>query len=239
MTNEQSPRPSADNYKPWFDLTLLILAHLLLLPVWILIWTSIPIFIWLGDRGPVFYKQARVGKGGQTFTVLKFRTMVPDAEDKGAAWTVDKDPRITPFGRVLRRTALDELPEIINIWKREMSFVGPRALDVEEHRSLENLVPGFESRLEVLPGLTGLAQIYDPTDDAHDKLRFDSEYIKNMSPWLDVKLLILSVLNTAAGKWDRRHGKPLVGDTQASSEWAVDSHSDTVDKARAKVDSKR
>ena len=118
MTNERSHRSSTDNYKRWFDLTLLILAHILLLPVWLLIWISIPILIWLGDRGPVFYKQARVGKGGKVFTVLKFRTMVPNAEGKGAAWTIDKDPRITRFGRVLRRTALDELPEIINIWKR-------------------------------------------------------------------------------------------------------------------------
>ena len=239
MTNERSHVESSANYKPWFDITLLILAHLLLLPVWLLTWTVIPLLIWLGDRGPVFYKQARIGKNGQVFIVRKFRTMVPDAEVKGAAWTVDNDPRITRVGRVLRRTALDELPEIINILRREMSFVGPRALDVAEHRSLEKLVPGFASRLQVLPGLTGLAQIYDSTDDAHDKLRFDSEYINNMSLWLDMKLLILSIRNTIAGKWDQRHGKASAYIEQNPVIWPDNTNPDKVDEIHAKSGSKR
>ena len=221
MLDRPSHQSARDGYKPWFDLTVLILAHILLLPVWLLLWTVIPILIRLGDRGPVFYKQARVGKGGRVFTVFKFRTMVPDAEYKGAAWTMDQDPRVTKVGKLLRRTALDELPEVLNIWRGEMSLVGPRALDVEEQRSLEKLIPGFEGRLHVRPGLTGLAQIYDPRDDAHEKFHYDLEYLQRMSPWLDMKLLILSVRNTLGVKWDRRSGKSSIanGLSESLSEW--------------------
>lgn len=210
MADRPSHTPARDGYKPWFDRTVLVLAHILLLPLWLLLWTIIPILIRLGDQGPVFYKQDRVGKGGRVFTVFKFRTMVPDAEDKGAAWTVDQDPRVTRVGKLLRRTALDELPELLNIWKGDMSLVGPRALDVEEQRSLEKLIDGFEGRLQVRPGLTGLAQIYDPKDDAYEKFHYDLEYLQRMSPWLDMKLLILSVRNTLGVKWDRRSGKTSI-----------------------------
>ena len=208
MSANHSHQSTKDGYKSWFDVTVLVLAHLLLLPLWLLLWIIIPILIRMGDRGPVFYKQDRVGKDGQIFTVFKFRTMVLDAEGMGAAWTIDQDPRVTRVGRLLRRTALDELPEVINIWKGDMSLVGPRALDVTEQRSLEKLIAGFEKRLQVRPGLTGLAQIYDPKDDAHEKFYFDLEYLQRMSPWLDIKLLVLSVRNTLWVKWDRRSGKP-------------------------------
>jgi len=200
---------ASDRYKSWFDIAILMLAHLLLFPLFLILWIAIPILIWLEDRGPVFYKQQRVGKDGLIFSVLKFRTMVKDADTLGPAWTTEGDPRVTKVGRLLRRSALDELPEVLNIWKREMSFVGPRALDVEEQRSLEQAIPGFENRLQVLPGLTGLAQVYDSADEAHNKFRYDSEYLQRMNPWLDMKLLILSVGNTFLVKWDQRRGKGL------------------------------
>lgn len=209
MAGNSLPGSPRDRYKLWFDITILALAHILLLPLWILLWTLIPALIWLGDRGPIFYLQDRVGKGGRIFTVFKFRTMVLDAEEIGAAWTVDQDPRVTRVGRVLRRTGLDELPEVLNIWTRDMSLVGPRALDVKEQQALEELIVGFQDRLQVRPGLTGLAQIYDAKDDAHDKFNYDLQYIQRMSPWLDIKLLILSVHNTLLLKWDRRSGKPV------------------------------
>jgi len=223
------PTPRSCKYKPWFDLTLLVTSHLLLLPVWLVVWTIIPILIRIEDGGPVFYRQKRVGKNGHIISVLKFRTMVEDAEIKGPAWTTHNDPRVTRVGRLLRRTALDELPEIFNIWKREMSFVGPRALDVEEQRYLEGIVPGFEYRLQVLPGLTGLAQVYDSTDDGHEKFRYDSEYLQCMSPWLDMKLLVLSVRNSLLAGWDHRHGKPakdeeLLGSSSSESQFTDESN---------------
>ena len=127
---------------------------------------------------------------------------------------------VSTVGRLLRRTALDELPEMVNILKREMSFVGPRALDVEEQRSLEEQIPGFEQRLQVAPGLTGLAQVHNHGDGAYDKFRYDLSYLDRMGPWLDAKLLLLSVRNTLGARWDQRRGKPteLDGSTTRSSE---------------------
>ena len=194
-------------YKRPFDLFVLIVAHIVLLPVMLLLWTILPIVIWLEDRGPVFYRQERLGKDGRVFTVRKFRTMVPNADQEGPAWTVIGDLRVTRVGRVLRRTALDELPGVLKIWSGDMSLVGPRALSVEEHRLLEEQVPGFEERLKARPGLTGLAQIYDKSDEANAKLRYDLEYIRRMSPLLDMKLLLVSLFNTVAAQWDKRSGK--------------------------------
>ncbi len=134
--------------------------------------------------------------------------MVPDAEQKGPAWTVEGDLRLTKVGRLLRRTAIDEVPELWNIWKGEMSLVGPRALEVGEHLALEAEIPGFYKRLSVRPGLTGLAQVYDRADEASVKFAYDLEYIEQMNVYLDFKLIILSVKNTVSAKWDRRIGKP-------------------------------
>lgn len=195
-------------YKRPFDLSLLVVIHLLLLPLWLLLWTIIPLAIRLSDWGPVFYKQKRTGKNGRVFTILKFRTMVPDAELTGPPWTTVKDPRVTWIGKFLRRTALDELPEVLNIWRGDMSLVGPRALEVAEQKELEQKIPGFAKRLQILPGLTGLAQIYDTDDTADGKYRYDMEYLTHMSPWQDLKLLMVSVRNTLGARWDRRTGKP-------------------------------
>ena len=207
MTNNNGMRPKQDSYKRWFDLSVLILAHAFLLPLWVVLWIVIPILIWTGDRGPIFYRQNRLGKDRNPFTVLKFRTMIVDAEIRGPTYTTDGDPRITRVGRVLRRTALDELPEIISIWKGDMSFVGPRALAIDEHQYLEKLMPGFEKRLQVRPGLTGLAQVYDKGDDPFKKYKYDMEYLRKLNPAMDAKLMILSVLNTLIARWDHRSGK--------------------------------
>lgn len=213
MTPNVDGRKINTAYKGWFDRSVIILAHLLLAPIWILLWVTIPLLIWLDDRGPVFYRQKRMGKDMVPFNVVKFRTMVVNAEDIGPAWTSEDDPRVTRVGQILRRTALDELPEIISIWQGNMSFVGPRALDVTEQKSLEALMPGFERRLQVKPGLTGLAQIYDKSDDPHEKYRYDMEYLEKLSPFLDARLLLLSVWNTLIARWDNRSGKTKLDDS--------------------------
>ena len=195
-------------YKRTFDLTLLLISHVLLFPIWLLLWTLIPFAIWMGDRGPIFYRQRRAGRGGRVFIIHKFRTMVPDADLKGPTWTLQGDPRLTRVGKILRRTALDELPELWSVLKGDMSFVGPRPLDENEQKQLEDQIPGFHQRLMIRPGLTGLAQVYDPTDLAIDKLKYDLEYLENSGPWLDGKLIVLSVLNSLGARWDRRSGKP-------------------------------
>jgi len=173
-----------------------------------------------------------MGKDGKPFNVIKFRTMVADAEEQGPAWTTDDDPRITRVGRILRRTALDELPEIISIWKGDMSFVGPRALDLEEHRALEKLIPGFEKRLQVQPGLTGLAQIYDKKDDPYEKYRYDMEYLQKFGPILDARLILLSVWNTGFARWDHRSGKVKLDGLRADQ---TDSSADQADLSESTI----
>lgn len=235
MSGKPSIRPRSGAYKRRFDLSFLVVAHLLLLPLWPLLWALISLAIWLGDRGPVFYSQKRVGKDGQTFTILKFRTMVPDAYHKGPAWTVPADPRVTRVGRFLRRTALDELPEILSIWKGDMSLVGPRALSVEEHKTLEGQIQGFGQRLNVLPGLTGLAQVYDRADHDEEKFRYDVQYLERMGPWLDLSLIALSVVNTLTARWDQRSAKPgKATKVRSSTDPAGRTDADTEDRQNSK-----
>jgi len=192
--------------KRTFDFCLSLFGIIISLPLWIIFAVAIVI----EDGFPVFYSQKRMGKDGKVFNVLKFRSMVKDADKKGI-WTDENDPRVTKIGRFLRRTAMDELPSLLSILKGDMSFVGPRALVVEEQKLLEKQIPNFEKRLAVKPGLTGLAQVYNPEDDPHKKLELDMEYINKMSFWLDIKLILLSFLNTFTARWDKRSGKKRQG----------------------------
>ena len=203
-------------YKRPMDLAVLTVTHVALAPVWLALWTVIPLMIWLEDRGPIFYGQPRAGRGGTTFSYRKFRTMVVDADKIGPVYTTDDDPRITRIGRFLRRTAMDELPGLLSIWRGDMSLVGPRALPYAEQRILEEQIPGFADRLGVTPGLTGLSQVYNPEDENNRKLELDRRYAATMSPWLDARLIVLSVLNTLLARWDTRSAK----ERQAPSETA-------------------
>ena len=197
------------SYKRWFDLAILISSHLFppLWPIWTLLWILIPLAIKLEDGGSIFFRQRRIGKNGRIFTVTKFRTMTEDAQEKGPAWTLDDDNRVTRIGKIIRKRSLDELPQTFSIWKGDMSFVGPRALSVEEHSFIEQAIPEFSQRLKIRPGLTGLAQVYNTDDESEAKLKYDLEYINSMSPLLDFKLLLLSVKGGLFGKWDRRGKK--------------------------------
>lgn len=192
-----------DWWKRPFDLVVLSTVHIALAPIWLALWTFIPLTIWLSDRGPVFYTQARVGKGGRIFRAYKFRSMVPDAERyTGAVWAEEDDPRITRVGRFLRSRALDELPQIINMWKGDISLVGPRPERPELVEEFTQQWPEFGSRLAVRPGLTGIAQVYGRySTHPRDKVRYDMIYVRRMSPWLDIKLLALSVLITVRARW--------------------------------------
>ncbi|MCY4155311.1 MAG: sugar transferase [Gammaproteobacteria bacterium] len=184
-----------DGYKRVFDLTVIIFAYMLLFPLWLIVWIFVPLAIWLEDRGPVFYAQERVGRFGQRFKVLKFRTMIQNAESlTGQVWAQADDPRLTRVGRILRRLHLDEIPQVINIIKGEMSLVGPRPERPALAEQFSREVPGFSARLRVRPGIAGLAQVRGSYwTDPEYKLRYDNQYIETMSPWLDLKLLFLAV----------------------------------------------
>lgn len=180
------------------------------------VWLVIAIAIKLESRGPVFYKQRRWGQDGRQFDLYKFRSMKADPAvgDRVVAATVG-DPRVTRVGRTLRAMGLDELPQLWNIWRGDMSFVGPRALAVGEtvelepgHRVAYEEIPSFTERLQVPPGLTGLATIYLPKDaSVSRKLECDLDYVRNRSLALDVKLILLSFWISIRGKWETRSAK--------------------------------
>lgn len=148
--------------------------------------------------GPLLYRQRRVGRGGRTFQMLKFRSMAPDAErDYGAVWASRTDQRVTPAGRFLRRTRLDELPQVINVLRGEMSVIGPRPERPEFVELLAEELPFYRARHTMRPGITGWAQIQlayaDSVEDARAKLECDLYYIKHASPLLDARILLQTV----------------------------------------------
>ena len=179
------------------------------------VWAVIAALIKWEDGGPVFYDQERSGLHGRPFSVRKFRSMVPDAEARtGAVQATEHDPRVTRVGRLLRATAMDELPQLWNIFQGDMSFTGPRALrpgEIEvlgEREELLENVPGFTRRASVRPGLTGVAQIYAPRDIARrNKFRYDLLYVKRQSFGLDLRLIALSFWITFRGTWESRGKK--------------------------------
>lgn len=180
-------------YKRPFDLTLVTVIGVAFAPLWILLALLIPAAVWLEDRGRILHVQRRVGLGGRPFNIIKFRTMVEDAERlTGPILAVEGDSRSTKVGRVLRRLHLDEIPQIINVVKGDMSLVGPRPERPELAEIIERDVPGFTERLNVRPGIAGLAQAHGEYHTSpRVKLRYDRLYISAMGPLLDSKILAL------------------------------------------------
>ena len=201
---------AAERKKRIFDIAFIIVSHLLLFPLWLLLWTFIPLMIWLEDRGPVFYLQERLGRGGHQFKIIKFRTMVQNAEDNtGQVWARENDERITKVGRTLRHLRLDEMPQIINVLKGTMSLVGPRPERPVLAERICEQIPGFSKRLQVLPGIAGLAQWRGGySAPPRNKLRYDLLYIKRMNLGLDARLLVLSVLFTIRHSLKRNPSYP-------------------------------
>jgi lipopolysaccharide/colanic/teichoic acid biosynthesis glycosyltransferase len=209
VTVPPTPVPAA---KRTLDVVLSGLGLVLSSPLWALAAVAIK----LEDGGPVFYCQVRVGHGGRHFRVLKFRSMIHNAEAAvGALQASAHDPRVTRVGRFMRATAFDELPQLLSIFRGDMSFVGPRALRPGEielrgggrMEALED-VPGFAVRCRVRPGLTGVAQIYAPRDiPRRQKFRYDRVYIEQQSFLLDVRLIALSFWITFRGTWEARGKK--------------------------------
>ena len=171
-----------------------IIAALLMLVLFSPVFLIACIAIKCTDGGPVFYRQERLTKNGKVFLIYKFRTMVVDAEKKsGPVLACEKDPRVLPIGCLLRAVRLDELPQIINILKGEMSVVGPRPERPELAKEIAKEIPEFAYRLKVKAGLTGYAQVYGKYNTtSYDKLKLDLTYIRNYSLFLDLKLIIMT-----------------------------------------------
>ena len=209
---EVVPAPRLELVTRAVNVAIAAIALLLLAPVCVLVAVAVKFM----SPGPVFYAQTRVGidrrwnrttalrerrvedLGGQPFTILKFRSMRTDAEANGqAVWATKHDARITPVGRVLRKTRLDEIPQLINVLRGEMNVVGPRPERPSIVVRLRTDIPEYPQRHRVKPGITGWAQInhsYDSCiEDVRKKVRFDLEYIENQNIWFDLKIMLLTL----------------------------------------------
>lgn len=178
--------------------------------LWVLIWIG----IWCEDGSPCCIKQLRIGKGGRIFKVIKFRSMRKSALNETINHQAcENDPRVTLMGRFLRKTALDELPQLINIFIGDMSFVGPRALLPAEIEQYDchlhiNEIPGYNKRIMIRPGLTGIAQVFAPRDlPRRHKFKYDLLYLHKMGLLFDIKLIAISFLITFVGTWERKGNK--------------------------------
>lgn len=175
--------------KRTMDIVMSLIAIVISSPILLLIAVSIKLY----DRGPVFYTQERLTRDGEIFRIIKFRSMRMDSETEGAQLARKDDDRITPIGRIIRRIHFDELPQIFNILKGEMSFVGPRPEREVIAAQYEAVIPEFSFRLKVKAGLTGYAQVYGKYNTTpYDKLKLDLTYIETYSFWQDIKLMLMT-----------------------------------------------
>lgn len=187
--------------KGFFDIVFSLLAILVLSPLYL----CIALGIKLTSKGPIIYTQERVGKNGKIFNIFKFRTMVDQAESKtGIVWAQNSDPRLTRFGKFLRDHHLDELPQFFNVLRGEMSVIGPRPERPYFVKQFKETIPGYAKRLDVKPGITGLAQTrqnYDVTlDDVKRKLAMDMMYIRQMCWIVDMRIFAQTVKILLTGK---------------------------------------
>lgn len=197
-----------DNLPSWqaqikrlFDICVSLFVLVPFMPIWIIV----AIIIKLTDKGPAIYSQERVGKNGRPFIMYKFRSMYVDAEKRsGPQWATENDPRITPFGRFIRKTRIDEIPQFWNVLKGEMSIVGPRPERQFFIDKLSKEIPWYVKRLKMKPGITGWAQVkhkYDETiEDVKFKVMYDLYYFENMSIILDLKIIIQTIIVVFTGK---------------------------------------
>ncbi len=183
-----------------FDIILAVIIGILTLPIMLLAY----ILVGLESRGPIIYSQKRVGKNNIEFNVHKFRSMRNDAEKDGAKWAQVNDPRVTKFGNIMRKTRIDELPQIWNVLKGEMSFIGPRPERMVFIKELEKTIPYYNLRHLVKPGLTGWAQVMYPygasIEDAKNKLEYDLYYVKNQNIHLDMVIMFRTLKTIIFGK---------------------------------------
>jgi exopolysaccharide biosynthesis polyprenyl glycosylphosphotransferase len=185
-------------YQRSLDIVLAIIGLIIGIPLMF----AFGIAIILESRGKIFYSQERMGKNGQVFKVYKLRSMVSDAEKNGPQWASKNDTRVTKVGKVIRKTRIDELPQLVNVLKGEMSIIGPRPERPEFTIQFNQEIPGFFNRLQVKPGLTGWAQVnggYEMTPS--QKLKADMYYINNRNIKLDMMIIVktVGVLFTGSG----------------------------------------
>ena len=195
---ELSRKPVYELVKRCFDVTLSAFLLLLLAIPMIVIGLAVKVT----SPGPALYTQERLGKDGKQIKICKFRTMIADSEADTIRWSYDNDPRVTPLGRILRKYHIDELPQLWDIFRGVLSFVGPRPEREVFYDAFETYIHGFRERLKVKPGLTGLAQVTGGSlMPPEEKIVCDIEYIRNRSVVLDLKLIVKTLVVVLLGRF--------------------------------------
>ena len=192
-------------YKHFFKRLIDVIGALILLPFVLLEIIILAPFIWLTDKGPVFYNANRAGKDYKPFKMFKLRSMYVNSPDlknpDGSTFNSDKDPRVTPIGRILRKTSLDEFPQFLNVLIGDMSFVGPRPKLYFPDRHLDDMNEDKQKSYSVKPGVTGYAQAFYRNSITQDeKFKWDAYYADHLSFWMDVKIIWQTILSVIARK---------------------------------------
>ncbi len=190
--------------KRLFDIVAAAMGIILASPICLFL----AVLIKLTSRGPIIYQQTRVGKNGQLFTIYKFRTMHVDAEDhSGPVWASDNDKRLIPLGGLIRKTHMDEIPQFVNILKGDMSLIGPRPERPMFVDEFKKVIPDYEKRLKVKPGITGLAQVWHKYDesinDVKKKIKYDLLYIRKLCLWTDLTIIVRTIRVVLTGEGAR------------------------------------
>jgi len=187
-------RSNQNKFYQFYSRTFDIVFSVLGIGVFVILLPVVFVLNLISNKGPLFYKQERVGKNGELFEIIKFRTMIPNAEQNGAVYATQKDKRITPFGKLLRNSRIDEIPQFINVLKGQMALIGPRPERPVFVKQIAEKNPIYQTRHVIKPGLTGWAQVNasygENLDDSLIKLRYDLYYIKHRSLFLDVNIII-------------------------------------------------
>jgi len=187
-------RSNQNKFYQFYSRTFDIVFSVLGIGVFVILLPVVFVLNLISNKGPLFYKQERVGKNGKLFEIIKFRTMIPNAEQNGAVYATQKDKRITPFGKLLRNSRIDEIPQFINVLKGQMALIGPRPERPVFVKQIAEKNPIYQTRHVIKPGLTGWAQVNasygENLDDSLIKLRYDLYYIKHRSLFLDVNIII-------------------------------------------------
>jgi len=194
-----NPLSSYIAIKRWFDIALIALFSPVIIPLMLIT----ALLIKYQSKGPIFFWQKRVGYQGKVFNMVKFRSMSTDSEKNGSQFAEDGDARITRFGRFIRKMRIDELPQLWNILRGEMSLIGPRPEQIVFVEEYKITIPNYMDRHQVLPGITGLAQIkqgyVDDAEGTRTKLKYDLFYIKNISFKLDMHIVFQTIYTMATG----------------------------------------
>ncbi len=194
-----NPLSSYIAIKRWFDIALIVLFSPVIVPLMLIT----ALLIKYQSKGPIFFWQKRVGYQGKVFNMVKFRSMSTDSEKNGSQFAEDGDARITRFGRFIRKMRIDELPQLWNVLRGEMSLIGPRPEQIVFVEEYKMTIPNYMDRHQVLPGITGLAQIkqgyVDDAEGTRTKLKYDLFYIKNISFKLDMYIVFQTIYTMATG----------------------------------------